>query len=85
MMFSEVKIGKTYRVTDIIQNNPCNECNACTRLRLMEVGFFPGSIIKILKHLHGIWVMQFLTENNLSEQTFALRDEETVQIILEDV
>jgi Fe2+ transport system protein FeoA len=84
-MFSSVKIGKIYQVKNIVQNNPCLECTACTRLRLMEVGFFPGARFKIVKHLYGIWVMQFLTDKGFSEQTLALRDEETVQIILEDV
>jgi Fe2+ transport system protein FeoA len=84
-MFSSAEIGKIYKVKDIVQNNPCLDCETCTRLRLMEVGFFPNSSFKILKHMHGIWVIQFLSESGYGEQVLALRDEETVQIILEDI
>lgn len=83
-MFSSVEIGKTYSVKDVIPNDPCLDCLSCVRLRLMELGFHKGSKLKIIKHLHGIWVVQFLSDNNTYEQSIALRDEETLQIILED-
>lgn len=84
MLFSSVEIGKIYTVQDVIPNDPCLDCMTCVRLRLMELGFHKGSKLKIIKHTFGIWVIQFLSDNNYSEQTIALRDEETLQIILED-
>lgn len=84
MLFSSVEIGKIYTVQDVIPNSPCLDCATCIRLRLMELGFHKGSKLRIIKHSHGIWVIQFLSENESFEQTVALRDEETVQIILED-
>lgn len=84
MLFSSVEIGKTYVVQDVIPNNPCLDCLSCIRLRLMELGFHKGSKLKILRHSLGIWVIQFISETNTYEQTLALRDEETLQIILED-
>lgn len=84
MLFSSVEIGKIYTVQDVIPNDPCLDCMTCVRLRLMELGFHQGSKLKIIKHTLGIWVIQFLSDNNYSEQTIALRDEETLQIILED-
>lgn len=84
MLFSSVEIGKIYTVQDVIPNDPCLDCITCVRLRLMELGFHKGSKLKIIKHTLGIWVIQFLSDNNYSEQTIALRDEETLQIILED-
>lgn len=84
MLFSSVEIGKVYRVRDIKTNNPCNDCPICTRLKLMEIGFDKGCEFKVNRYQDDIWVIDFLTESGNIEQTIALRNEETIQIILED-
>ena len=33
---------KTYKVIDVPQSNPCENCTPCMRLKLMEMGFIPG-------------------------------------------
>jgi hypothetical protein len=84
MVFSSVEIGKTYQVKDIKENIPCNNCPTCTRLKLMEIGFDIGCKFKVNRFQDNIWVIDFLTDSGMVEQTIALRDEETIQIILED-
>ena len=84
MFFSSVEIGKTYRVKDIKENDPCQKCTTCTKLKLMEIGFDIGCKFKVNRFQNNIWVISFLTESGGIEQTIALRDEETFQIILED-
>jgi Fe2+ transport system protein FeoA len=55
------------------------------RLRMMEMGFYPGQKIHLLKHQYGIWVISILGENNHDESVIALRDEELKRIIMEEI
>lgn len=84
MLFSSVEVGKIYKVKDIKQNDPCYNCPTCTRLKLMEIGFDIGCKFKVNRFQDKIWIIDFITESGRVEQTIALRDEETFQIVLED-
>jgi Fe2+ transport system protein FeoA len=77
-------IGKTYRIIDVPQNTPCDDCQPCIKLRLMELGFICGERIKVKKYQMGIWLVVLLTDYNEECQTMALRHEELDRIILEE-
>ena len=77
-------VGKIYKVIDVPESINCLKCNPCTRLKLMEIGFICGEIIKIKKHQLGIWLVDVLNENGSECQTIALRDDEIERIIMEE-
>jgi Fe2+ transport system protein FeoA len=77
-------VGKTYKIIDLPQADPCERCSACMRLRLMEMGFYPGQKINLLKHQYGIWVVCILSETGHGESHIALREEELKRIIIEE-
>jgi hypothetical protein len=77
-------IGKTYRIVDVPQNNPCEGCVPCIRLRLMELGFICGERIKVKKYQMGVWLVALLTDYDEECQTMALRSEELNRIVIEE-
>jgi Fe2+ transport system protein FeoA len=79
-----MQVGKTYKIIDISQADPCESCFACMKLKLMEMGFYPGQKINLLKHQFGIWVVSILSETGHGESRIALREEELKRIIIEE-
>ena len=65
-----------YNIVDVPENNPCNDCNPCLRLRLMDLGFIPGQNIDVEKSRLGLYLVHLKSLNGHHEQTFALREDE---------
>lgn len=66
----------TYEVIDVPQNEPCENCNPCMRMRLIEMGFILGTEININEKQSGMFVIDMISPNGYIEQTIALRKEE---------
>lgn len=77
--------GGTYQIVDIPEAEDCLECKPCIRLRMMEIGFICGELIKIKLHQHGIYLVSVLTNSGEECQTIALRDEEANRIIFKEI
>lgn len=71
-----------FQIIDIPQNNPCENCHPCMRMRLMEMGFVPGVELEIKEKRRGMFLVKTFSENGNVEQTFALRKEELDRICL---
>lgn len=80
-----LKIGHTYRVIDVPQNIPCDNCKPCIRLRMMELGFICGEYVKPKRFQGGVWLVTILTDQKEECQTIALRHEELNRIIFEEI
>ena len=46
-----------YEVVDVPQNNPCENCTPCMRLRLMDMGFIHGQEIEISDKKFGLYLV----------------------------
>jgi Fe2+ transport system protein FeoA len=69
-----------YEVIDVPQNNPCQNCTPCMRMKLMEMGFVEGQEIEVTEKMKGLYVVDMISENGHVEQTIALRKEELDRI-----
>lgn len=67
-------------VIDVPQNDPCENCTPCMRMKLMELGFIFGQEIDITEKMNGLYVVDMLSEYGNVEQTIALRKEELDRI-----
>lgn len=67
-------------VINIPQNDPCQMCNPCVRMRLMEFGIMVGKTIDIQEKMKGMFLVNLLSENGNTEQTIALRKDELERI-----
>lgn len=74
-----------YQVLDVPQNNPCEKCNPCMRMRLMELGFVYGQEIEVREKLSGMYIVDMFSEDGNVEQTIALRKEELGRICLKEM
>jgi len=79
----KLEIGELYKVIDIPEAEHCLKCKPCIRLRLMEMGFICGEIIKIKLRQNGVYLVSLLTNSGEVCQTIALRDSELNKIVLE--
>ena len=79
----KLEIGELYKVIDIPEAEHCLKCKPCIRLRLMEMGFICGEIIKIKLRQNGVYLVSLLTNGGEVCQTIALRDSELNKIVLE--
>jgi Fe2+ transport system protein FeoA len=85
MRANDSLIGKIIKVTDVPQNNPCQNCKPCVRLRLMELGLVDGQKIRIDSHKLGLWIIHILgIDTDDTVYTLALRDEEIERILFEE-
>lgn len=84
MQLKSQNLGTFYKIKDIPQSTVCLDCESCMRLRMLEMGLIPGSIVQLVEHNSGLWVLNVLSENGIKEFSIALRDEEAERIILED-
>lgn len=71
-------------IKDILQKSPCENCNICVRLRLLEMGLVPGQKIRIKKFRDDLWTITLLDENEMSISTLGLRKEEAERMLLEE-
>jgi len=69
-----------YEVIDVPQNDPCEHCTPCMRMKLMEIGFLEGQEIEVTEKMKGLFVVDMLSPNGNVEQTIALRKEELDRI-----
>lgn len=69
-----------YEVIDVPQNDPCQHCTPCMRMKLMEIGFLQGQEIEVTEKMKGLFVIDMLSPNGNVEQTIALRKEELDRI-----
>ena len=49
-----------YEVVDVPQNNPCENCTPCMRLKLMEMGFIHGQEIEISEKKLGLYLVNII-------------------------
>ena len=80
-----MEIGKIYKIVDVPQNEPCENCQPCVRLRMMELGFICGEYIKPKKKQLGVWIVAVLTNQGEECQYIALRNEELNRIVIEEI
>ncbi len=65
-----------YQIVDVPQNNPCEGCKPCMRMRLLELGFLNGVEIEVTERMKGMYIVDMISHNGQIEQTLALRKEE---------
>ena len=63
-------------VIDVPENEPCEHCTPCMRMKLMEMGFLEGQEIEVTEKMKGLFVVDMISHNGHIEQTIALRKEE---------
>ena len=74
-----------YEVVDVPQNNPCENCVPCMRLRLMDMGFIHGQEIEISDKKFGLYLVNILSDGGQVDSTIGLRQEELDRICLKGV
>jgi len=84
MILRNQNAGQVYLVKDVPQKFDCENCKSCMRLRMMEMGLMPGTMIELNKHQLGLWIINILSSSGGVDSTIALREEEAERIILED-
>jgi len=84
MILKNQNAGQIFIIKDVPEKIECKNCEICTRLKLMELGFIPGSIIELSKRQSGMWIVNLLSSSGHVQSTIALRDEEAERIIVED-
>ena len=71
-----------YEVVDVPQNNPCENCVPCMRLKLMDMGFIHGQEIEISDKKFGLYLVNILSDGGQIDSTIGLRQEELDRICL---
>ena len=74
-----------FQVLDVPQNIPCEQCNPCMRMRLMEMGFIQGQEIDVEEKMNGMYIVDMISEDGNVEQTIALRKEELGRICMKEI
>ena len=74
-----------YEVVDVPQNNPCENCVPCMRLKLMDMGFIHGQEIEISDKKFGLYLVNILPDGGQIDSTIGLRQEELDRICLKGV
>ena len=74
-----------YEVVDVPQNNPCENCVPCMRLKLMDMGFIHGQEIEISDKKFGLYLVNILSDGGQIDSTVGLRQEELDRICLKGV
>ena len=74
-----------YEVVDVPQNNPCENCTPCMRLKLMDMGFIHGHEIEISDKKFGLYLVNILSDGGQIDSTIGLRQEELDRICLKGV
>ncbi len=74
-----------YEVVDVPQNNPCENCVPCMRLKLMDMGFIHGQEIEISDKKFGLYLVNILSDGGQIDSTIGLRQQELDRICLKGV
>jgi Fe2+ transport system protein FeoA len=82
MKIQKSDIGKIYEISEIMRGVPCQECDSCIRLRLMEMGLTEDEKIEVVGLHLGLWRINILSKNHNKVSTFALRDEEMNRVCI---
>ena len=77
-------IGKVFKIKNVPENIPCNNCDSCLRLRIMELGMYEGEMIEIDNYRLGLWTVNILGPSGNRLSKIVMRDDEMSRIILED-
>lgn len=80
-----LKENVVYRIKDIPENTPCNNCSVCLRLVLFEKGLINGEKVSFFKQTKDMWIMSVLSERGYEINRLALRDDEFERIVLEEI
>jgi len=84
MILKNQNVGQKYFIKDVPRKIDCENCKSCMRLKMMEMGLMPGTMIELNKHQLGLWIINILSDSDNIESTVALRQEEAERIILQD-
>ena len=84
MLVNDSLIGKTFKIKDVPESEPCQNCDVCLRLRIMELGMYSGEMIEIAGHHLGLWIVNILSDNGSILSKITMREEEIRRIVLED-
>jgi len=76
---------KKYKVADVSENNPCENCTPCMRLKLMDMGFIREQEIEISEKKLGLYLVNVISDGGQIDSTVALRQEELDRICLKGV
>jgi Fe2+ transport system protein FeoA len=74
-----------YEVVNVPENNPCENCVPCMRLKLMDMGFIHGQEIEISDKKFGLYLVNILSDGGQIDSTIGLRQEELDRICLKGV
>jgi len=74
-----------YAILDIPPPMNCLQCDFCMRVKLLEMGFLPGTHIRVEDSKWGINIVHILSECGNIQQSIALRTEELERICLKEV
>ena len=50
-------------VIDVPQNDPCQHCTPCMRMKLMELGFIQGQEIDVREQMKGLYIVDMISEH----------------------
>jgi len=84
MLIDDSLIGKIFKIKDVPEGDPCQNCDTCLRLRIMELGMYSGKMIEIAGHRLGLWIVNILSDNGSILSKITMREEEIRRIVLED-
>ena len=76
--------GKTYTILCVPQNNPCQNCTPCLKLKIMEMGLYPSERILMEAKKLGIWIVKILDGRGNATSTLAMREDEVEGIEVEE-
>jgi Fe2+ transport system protein FeoA len=80
-----VKNDVIYTIKSVPKLDPCQNCDTCLRVRLMEMGLIPGEKVKFQRHNKDMWIVKILSEDNHEVNKIALRNEEFERLSLEEI
>lgn len=71
-------------VKDVPQSKPCQNCEVCLRLKLMEMGFIAGQKIRVIEYQKDLCKVTLLDEFDKPIYHMGLRKEEFDRILVEE-